>query len=342
MKKRLLTVLSFILLLAVIITGCGLNRDAEGNTTAKRVTLINVSYDPTRELYEAYNSYFAKKWKKETGQTVEVIQSHGGSGKQALEVANGLKADVVTLALAADTNSVARSGLIASDWQSRLPDNSCPYYSTIVLLVRNGNPKNIKDWDDLTRSDVSVVTPNPKTSGGARWNYLAAYAYALKKYDNDESQAREFMRKLYRNVSVLDSGARASTTSFTENGQGDVLICWENEAYLTLQNDGKDYELIYPSVSIKAETPVSVVDSVVKSHGTRKIAEAYLKDLYDKEAQEICAKNYYRPSDTDVLKEHSKQFPTDLEMVTIDDFGGWDKVTKKHFADGGIFDQIYE
>lgn len=342
MKKRLLTVLSFLMLFTVLITGCGLNRDADGNIVSKKVTLINVSYDPTRELYEAYNSYFAKKWKKQTGQSVEVIQSHGGSGKQALEVANGLKADVVSLALAADTNSVARSGLIASDWQSRLPDNSCPYYSTIVLLVRKGNPKHIKDWDDLVRSDISVVTPNPKTSGGARWNYLAAYAYALMKYDNDESEAEDFMRKLYRNVSVLDSGARASTTSFTENGQGDVLVCWENEAYLTLKNDGSDYELIYPSVSIKAETPVSLVDSVAKSHGTKKVAEAYLKDLYDEKAQEICAKNYYRPSDKKVLEKYSDQFPTDFTMVTIDDFGGWDKVTKKYFADGGIFDKIYE
>lgn len=342
MKDKFRAVIVSLLIVSTVLTGCGIRRDADGNTTAKKVTLINVSYDPTRELYEEYNRYFADKWKRETGQTVEVIQSHGGSGKQALEVANGLKADVVTLALAADTNSVARSGLIASDWQKRLPDNSCPYYSTIVLLVRKGNPKHIKDWDDLIRSDVSVVTPNPKTSGGARWNYLAAYAYALEKYDNDENKAEEFMRKLYRNVSVLDSGARASTTSFTENGQGDVLICWENEGYLTLKNDGSDYQMIYPSVSIKAETPVSIVDSVVKSHGTKKIAWAYLKDLYDKKAQEICAKNYYRPSDTDVLKEHSDQFPTDIRMVTIDDFGGWDKVTKKHFSDGGIFDKIYE
>lgn len=339
MKKR--RIISIFLMVSMLFTGCGLNRDAAGNTLSKKVTLINVSYDPTRELYEEYNSYFSKKWKKESGQSVEVIQSHGGSGKQALEVANGLKADVVTLALAADTNSVARSGLIADDWQKRLPDNSCPYYSTIVLLVRKGNPKHIKDWDDLTRDDVSVVTPNPKTSGGARWNYLAAYAYALKKYDNDKTKAEAFMRKLYRNVSVLDSGARASTTSFTENGQGDVLICWENEGYLTLQNDGSDYEMIYPSISIKAENPVSVVDSVVKSHGTKKVATAYLKDLYDKKAQEIIAKHYYRPSDEAVLKEHSKQFPS-VEMVTIDDFGGWDKVSKKHFSDGGIFDRIYE
>lgn len=339
MKKR--RIISIFLMVSMLFTGCGLNRDAAGNTLSKKVTLINVSYDPTRELYEEYNSYFSKKWKKESGQSVEVIQSHGGSGKQALEVANGLKADVVTLALAADTNSVARSGLIADDWQKRLPDNSCPYYSTIVLLVRKGNPKHIKDWDDLTRDDVSVVTPNPKTSGGARWNYLAAYAYALKKYDNDKTKAEAFMRKLYRNVSVLDSGARASTTSFTENGQGDVLICWENEGFLTLQNDGSDYEMIYPSISIKAENPVSVVDSVVKSHGTKKVATAYLKDLYDKKAQEIIAKHYYRPSDEAVLKEHSKQFPS-VEMVTIDDFGGWDKVSKKHFSDGGIFDRIYE
>lgn len=341
MKLRWISV-SLITVFIVLLCGCGLNRDADGNTLAKKVTLINVSYDPTRELYEEYNSYFARKWKRQTGQSVEVIQSHGGSGKQALEVANGLRADVVTLALAADTDSVARSGLIASDWQSRLPDNSCPYYSTIVLLVRKGNPKGIKDWDDLIRPDVSVITPNPKTSGGARWNYLAAYAYALEKYSNDEHKAEDFMRKLYRNVSVLDSGARASTTSFTENGQGDALICWENEAYLTLENDGSDYELIYPSISIKAETPVSVVDSVVKSHGTRKIAEAYLRDLYDMKAQEIIAKHYYRPSDKSVLKKYADRFPTDIKMVTIDDFGGWNSVTKKHFSDGGIFDRIYE
>lgn len=341
MKKTLLTVLSNVLLAVLVFSGCGINRDAEGNTLARKVTLINVSYDPTRELYEEYNSYFAARWKKETGQQVEVIQSHGGSGKQALEVANGLKADVVTLALAADTNSVARSGLIAEDWQSRLPDNSCPYYSTIVFLVRKGNPKGIHDWDDLVRSDISVVTPNPKTSGGARWNYLAAYAYAIRKYSSDETKAEGFMKKLYRNVSVLDSGARASTTSFTENGQGDVLICWENEGYLTLENDGADYELIYPSISIKAETPISVVDSVVKSHGTKKVATAYLKDLYDTRAQEICAKHYYRPSDESVLLKYRDQFP-DVKMVTIDDFGGWDAVTKKHFSDGGVFDRIYE
>ncbi len=341
MRRKLSLLLLTSILMSLVLTGCGFNRDKDGNTTSDRVTLINVSYDPTRELYESYNRYFERKWKKSTGQSLDVIQSHGGSGKQALEVANGLKADVVTLALAYDTDSIAKSGLIARDWQKRLPDNSCPYYSTIVFLVRKGNPKHIRDWDDLVRPDVSVLTPNPKTSGGARWNYLAAYAYALDKYDNDSTKVFGFMRDLYRNVSVLDSGARASTTSFTENGQGDVLICWENEAYLTEKNDKGDYQMIYPSVSVKAETPVSIVDSVVKSHGTKKIAENYLKGLYDERAQEICARNYYRPSDQRVLDKYKKYFPTDFKMVTIDDFGGWEKVAKKHFSNGGIFDRIY-
>lgn len=306
-------------------------------------TLLNVSYDPTREFYKAINESFAAKWKAETGEDVTIEQSHGGSGKQARAVIDGLEADVVTLALAYDIDAIAQnSGLIEKDWQARLPNNSSPYTSTIVFLVRKGNPKNIKDWPDLLKDDVQVITPNPKTSGGARWNYLAAWAYALKQAGGDENKAKEFVGNLYSRVPVLDTGARGSTTTFAQRGLGDVLLTWENEAHLAVkQLDESKMEIVVPSVSILAEPPVAVVDKNVDDHGTRKVAEAYLQYLYSPEAQEIAAGNFYRPTDKTVAAKYADQFP-DLPLVTIDDtFGGWQEAQKKHFADGGIFDQIY-
>lgn len=306
-------------------------------------TLLNVSYDPTREFYKAINESFAAKWKAETGEDVTIEQSHGGSGKQARAVIDGLEADVVTLALAYDIDAIAQnSGLIEKDWQARLPNNSSPYTSTIVFLVREGNPKNIKDWPDLLKDDVQVITPNPKTSGGARWNYLAAWAYALKQAGGDENKAKEFVGNLYSRVPVLDTGARGSTTTFAQRGLGDVLLTWENEAHLAVkQLDESKMEIVVPSVSILAEPPVAVVDKNVDDHGTRKVAEAYLQYLYSPEAQEIAAGNFYRPTDKTVAAKYADQFP-DLPLVTIDDtFGGWQEAQKKHFADGGIFDQIY-
>lgn len=307
------------------------------------VKLLNVSYDPTREFYQEYNAAFTKYWKKKEGQDVTVDQSHGGSGKQSRAVIDGLGADVVTLALAADIDAIAdKSKLIGSGWQERLPYHSTPYTSTIVLLVRKGNPKNIKDWDDLSRPDVQVITSNPKTSGGARWNFLAAWGYALKKYGS-ETKAREFVAKIYKNVPVLDSGARGSTTTFVERGIGDVLISWENEAYLATRELGQgQFEIIYPSVSILAEPPVAVVDKNAESHGTTRVAEAYLKYLYSKEGQNIAAKNYYRPRDKAVLAQYSGSFPK-LPLFTINGlFGGWKKVQTAYFGDGGVFDQIYQ
>ena len=307
------------------------------------VELLNVSYDPTRELYQAINAGFARKWQAETGQAVVIRQSHGGSGKQARSVIDGLKADVVTLALAYDIDAISQKAkLLPATWQSRLPNNSTPYYSTIVFLVRKGNPKHIRDWDDLVKPGVQVITPNPKTSGGARWNYLAAWGYATRR-DHSAVKAREFVTKLYANVPVLDSGARAATTTFVERGQGDVLIAWENEAYLAVNKLGRSqYEIISPSVSILAEPPVAMVDKVVDRKGTRKVAEAYLKYLYTPEAQEIIAQNYYRPRNPAVAAKYAGRF-AHLPLFTIDrNFGGWAKAQAAYFNDGGVFDQIME
>ena len=306
-------------------------------------TFLNVSYDPTRELYQDFNQAFGKEWKAKTGETVNFKQSHGGSGAQARSVLDGLQADVVTLALAYDIDALANKGLINKDWQKRLPDNASPYTSTIVFLVRKGNPKGIKDWDDLTKPGISIVTPNPKTSGGARWNYLAAWAYAVHKPGGNEQTAKEFVTKLYKNAGVLDSGARGATTSFVQRGIGDVLIAWENEAFLSIKEFGTDkFEIVVPSVSILAEPPVAVVDKVVDKKGTRKAAEAYLQFLYTDEGQEIAAKNYYRPISEKVAAKYAANFPK-VKLFTIDEvFGGWQKAQKTHFADGGSFDQIYQ
>lgn len=310
---------------------------------AREVTLLNVSYDPTRELYQDFNAAFAKHWQAKSGDTVIVKQSHGGSGKQARAIIDGLEADVATLALAYDVDSLHdKANLIPANWQSRLQHNSSPYTSTIVFLVRKGNPKGIKDWGDLVKSGVSVITPNPKTSGGARWNYLAAWGYALKQNKGDEVKAKEFVAKLFTNVPVLDSGARGSTTTFVERGIGDVLLAWENEAFLAVKELGPDkFDIVVPSLSILAEPPVTVVDRNVDKHGTRKVAEAYLQYLYSPEGQEIAAKNYYRPTDATVSAKYAKQF-SKVELITIDRvFGGWAKAQKEHFADGGVFDRIY-
>lgn len=313
------------------------------SASAKDVTLLNVSYDPTRELYVDFNAAFAKHWKVKTGDTVTVKQSHGGSGKQARAIVDGLEADVATLALAYDVDQLyEKAKLIPKDWQKRLQHNSSPYTSTIVFLVRKGNPKGIKDWNDLVKPGISVITPNPKTSGGARWNYLAAWAYALKNNNNDEAKAKEFVTKLFKNAPVLDTGARGATTTFVERGIGDVLLAWENEAFLAKKELGPDkVEIVVPSLSILAEPPVTVVDKVANKHGTRAVAEAYLNYLYTEEGQEIAAKNYYRPTLESVAKKYESQFPK-INLVKIDDvFGGWQAAQKKHFADGGIFDQIY-
>ena len=312
------------------------------NIYAADVNLLNVSYDPTRELYQDYNAAFAKYWKAKTGDNVKVQASHGGSGKQARAVIDGLEADVATLALSYDVDQLYEKGrLIPADWQKRLNHNSSPYTSTIVFLVRKGNPKKIKDWDDIVKPGVSVITPNPKTSGGARWNYLAAWAYALKQNNNDEAKAKEFITKLYKNVPILDSGARGATTTFVERGIGDVLLAWENEAYLAKKELGPDkVEIVVPSLSILAEPPVTVVDKYAKKHGTEKVAQAYLEYLYSEEGQEIAAKNYYRPTLDSVAKKYTNQFAK-VNLIKIDDvFGGWQKAQKTHFNDGGVFDEI--
>jgi sulfate/thiosulfate-binding protein len=310
---------------------------------AKDITLLNVSYDPTRELYKDYNAAFIKYWQAEhAGDKLSIQQSHGGSGKQARAVIDGLQADVVTLALAYDIDAIAeKAQLLPTNWQKRLPNNSTPYTSTIVFLVRKGNPKGIKDWDDLVKPNTSVVTPNPKTSGGARWNYLAAWGYALKKNNNDEAKAKEFVTKLYQNVKVLDTGARGATTAFVQRGIGDVLIAWENEAYLSLkESSGGEFEIVSPSISILAEPPVAIMDKNAKRHGTEAVAKAYLEYLYSPEGQEIAAKNYYRPRLEAVAQKYAGKFPK-LNLFTIDDvFGGWQRAQKTHFGDGGIFDQI--
>jgi sulfate/thiosulfate-binding protein len=307
-------------------------------------TLLNVSYDPTRELYKEVNAAFAKDWKAKTGETVTIEQSHGGSGKQARAVIDGLQADVVTLALQGDIDQIAKAGTLKADWQKRLAENSSPYTSTIVFLVRKGNPKDVKDWDDLTKDGVQVITPNPKTSGGARWNYLAAWAFADGKFGHDEGKNKEFVGKLFKNVPVLDTGARGSTNTFAK-GIGDVLLAWENEAFLAINELGADkFEIVVPSLSIKAEPPVAVVDEVVDKKGTRKVAEAYLNFLYTPEAQKLIAKHYYRPSDPSVADPSDIKRFVDVKLVQIDDplFGGWSKAQPKHFAEGGIFDQIYK
>ncbi len=306
-------------------------------------TLLNVSYDPTRELYQAVNEVFAKQWKEKTGEDVSIQQSHGGSGKQARAVIDGLEADVVTLALAGDVDAIARKGIIASDWQQRLGDNSAPYTSTIVFLVRKGNPKGLKDWGDLAKDGVQVITPNPKTSGGARWNYLAAWGYALRQPGGNPAKAREFVADIYRNVPVLDTGARGSTVTFVERGIGDVLLAWENEAFLAINELGPDkFDIVVPTRSILAEPSIAVVDKVVDQKGTRAVAEAYLQFLYSPEGQEIAAKHYYRPRLASVAEKYAGQFPK-LTLFTIDEeFGGWDKAQKEHFAEGGVFDQIYK
>jgi sulfate transport system substrate-binding protein len=322
------------LALAAMVAACAPKHTAQ-------VTLLNVSYDPTRELYVEYNAAFSRYWKGKTGQDVKINQSHSGSGKQARAVIDGLQADMVTLALAGDIDSIVSKGkLLAPDWESRLPEHSAPYTSTIVFLVRKGNPKGIRDWDDLARNGVAVVTPNPKTSGGARWNYLAGWSWALKQPGASEASAREFLRKVYANTPVLDTGARAALTTFAQRGIGDVLISWENEAFLALKEFGKDkFEIVAPSVSILAEPSVAVVDKVVLRHGTKAVAEEYLKYLYSSEGQEVVARNFYRPRDAQVAAKYAAQFPT-ITLTSIKDFGGWSKAQATHFDDGGVFDQM--
>lgn len=356
MKKRILGLgLATILALGAV-SGCGSSKKDTENNNAKEVSITNVSYDPTRELYKAYNDLFAKHWEEEKGQKVNVTQSHGGSGKQALEVANGLKADVVTLALEGDVDAVKNAGLIEDGYTEEFPLDSSPYTSSIVFLVRKGNPKNIQDWDDLIKPGIGVVTPNPKTSGGARWNYLAAWYY-FEKQGKSEDEIKEAIKQLYKNVVVLDSGARGSTTSFVENGQGDVLLAWENEGFLSLDEHPGEYEIVVPSASILCQPTVAVVDEVVDKRGTREVATEYLDYLYSEEAQKLEAKWYYRPSNEKILKEYAyegssntitevpkngKWIITKVDMTDIKHFGGWTEATKKHFADGGLFDSIYE
>ncbi len=311
---------------------------------ARAEELLNVSYDPTRELYQEFNTAFTRYWKTQGGADVSIKQSHGGSGKQARSVIDGLQADVVTLALAYDIDEIAEKGRqLPKEWQKRLPNNSSPYTSIIVFLVRKGNPRKIRDWNDVVRPGVSVITPNPKTSGGARWNYLAAWAYALRQPGGSPDKARDFLRALFKNVPVLDSGARGATTTFVQRGIGDVLLTWENEAFLARKEFGADkFEIVVPSLSILAEPPVALVDKVADKHGTRKVAEAYLQYLYSEEGQEIAARNFYRPRSEKVATKYAATFPK-IELVTVDDvFGGWQKAQKTHFADGGLFDQVYE
>lgn len=361
MKTRMRALPFLILSFALVVAGCGGGNagNSEGGsgqgapstpaasnvtpaTAANAIEILNVSYDPTRELYEEFNAAFAAHWEAEKGQKLTIHQSHGGSGKQGRSVIDGLEADVVTLALGYDIDAIADAGLLNEDWQSELEQNSSPYTSTIVFLVRTGNPKGIHDWDDLIQEGVEVITPNPKTSGGARWNFLAAWAYALEQYGNDEAKATEFVTKLLKNVPVLDSGARGSTTTFVERGIGDVLLAWENEAFLSINELGPDkFEIVVPSLSILAEPPVTVVDRVVEKRGTSEVAEAYLKYLYTEEGQELAAKHYYRPRLASVAEKYKDQFP-DVALVTIEEFGGWRAAQEKFFNDGGVFDQIYQ
>ncbi len=335
MTKKFLNILLGLALFGLVVAPALVSADEQQQ-------LLNVSYDPTRELYENYNKLFAAHWKAKTGKDVKISQSHGGSGKQARSVIDGLRADVVTLALAYDIDMIAnKAKLLSPDWQSKLPNNSSPYTSTIVFLVKKGNPKHIKDWDDLVKPGVSVITPNPKTSGGARWNYLAAWGYALKKNDGDEAKAKEFVGQLYKNVPVLDTGARGATITFVERGIGDVLLAWENEAYLAVNELGRNkFDIVVPSVSILAEPPVAVVDRNAAKNGTTELATEYLKYLYSEEAQELIAKNYYRPTDAKVAAKYADKFPK-VKLLNIKDFDGWAAAQKKHFDDGGTFDSIY-
>ncbi|WP_018749908.1 sulfate ABC transporter substrate-binding protein [Paenibacillus sanguinis] len=338
--------------LVVVMAACSAGEEGSGTAGAKaeasggsekpeEVQLLNVSYDPTRELYEKYNEAFAAYWEEKSGQQVKIRQSHGGSGKQSRSVIDGLKADVVTLALGYDIDAIQERGLIEKGWQQKFEHNSSPYTSTIVFLVRKGNPKGLEDWDDLIKEGVEVITPNPQTSGGARWNYLAAWGYALHNNNKDEAKAKEFVQKLFRHVPVLDSGARGSTTTFVERGLGDVLLAWENEAWLSVKELGPDqFDIVYPSESILAEPPVAIVDKNVDKNGTREVAEAYLKYLYTEEGQTIAAENYYRPTLESVQEKYADQFP-EIQLFTIDEFGGWEEAQTKHFKDGGIFSQIY-
>lgn len=341
MMRRIVPLAAGLLATGLLVTGF-LTGFLASAALAADINLLNVSYDPTRELYVEFNKAFANAYQKETGKSVEIKQSHGGSGSQARAVIDGLQADVVTLALAYDIDAIAGKGLTAVDWQKRLPQNSSPYTSTIVFLVRKGNPKGIKDWDDLLKPGVAVITPNPKTSGGARWNYLAAWGFAQKKYGSVD-KAKDFIGKLYQQVPVLDTGARGATVTFVERGVGDVLLAWENEAYLALKEFGPEkFEIVAPPLSILAEPPVAIVDKVADKKGTRNVADAYLQYWYTKEGQEIAARNFYRPRDSEIAKKHENSFAK-VELFTIDDvFGGWTKAQKEHFADGGVFDQIYK
>lgn len=344
MKKRRTGVFQIVLsmvLLSGCLSGCGEGADSASNNGGS-IELLNVSYDPTREFYAEYNQLFSDYWKNQKGQEVNVTQSHGGSGAQARSVIEGNEADVVTLALAHDVMAIEEVGLIENGWIDEFKDSSAPYTSTIVFLIRKGNEKNIHDWDDLIKSGIEVITPNPKTSGGACWNFLAAWAYQQGQNGGDEEATKEFMKKLYQNVLVLDSGARGATNTFVENGQGDVLIAWENEAYLSMQQYPDQYEIVTPSVSILAQPSVAIVDANVKEHGTKDVAQAYLEYLYSDEAQRLAGKHYYRPSAPEILQEFSKQFDLNMNLVTIDDFGGWDEAYRLYFDDGAIFDQIYE
>lgn len=348
--KRIFKTLALAGALASIIgvfVGCSKNGPSSGSdadgSSAKTLAITNVSYDPTRELYEQYNELFQTYWEEEKGQKVEITQSHGGSGKQARSVLEGNEADVVTLALEGDVDELRKADLIEDGWVKEFPKNSAPYTSTIVFLVRKGNPKNLKDWDDIVQPGVEVITPDPKSSGGARWNFLAAWAYADKNSGGNEEQDKEFLKSLYANVTVLDSGARGSTTTFVENGQGDVLLAWENEAFLSLKEHPDEFEIVNPSLSILAQPSVAVVDANVEKHGTEEVSKAYLEYLYSDDAQRLEGQNYYRPSNPDILKEFSDTFDLDIELVNIDDdFGGWEAATEKFFADGAIFDQIYK
>ncbi|MDF2567365.1 MAG: hypothetical protein K0R90_821 [Oscillospiraceae bacterium] len=345
MQRRTLRTIGILLSATItlgVLTSCSSTNKSTQSEKKETANLLNVSYDPTRELYVEYNKAFQKHWKEKSGQDVNIEQSHGGSGKQGRAVIEGVEADVVTLALAYDIDEVSQSGLIDKDWQKEFKDNSSPYTSTIVFLVRKGNPKKIKDWDDLIKPGISIITPNPKTSGGARWNYLAGWAYALQKNENSEDAAKDYVKKLFANVAVLDSGARGATTTFVERGIGDVLLAWENEAFLSIKELGPEkFEIVIPSISILAEPPVAVVDKNVDKKGTRDVATEYLNYLYSDEGQEIAAKNYYRPRNQKIAKKYKDTFPK-VNLVTIDGvFGGWAKAQAKHFADGGIFDQIY-